>query len=93
VALSTHQLSNVDRSDDTLAVSLRSAIARRTGQEPENADADTELTALGVDSLLLLRIIADLAVDPGLEIDVVELGDLVTVADLERFLVALTSGS
>lgn len=93
MTLSTHQLKDVARKEDTLAGNVRAAIARRTGELPQNTGGETELTALGVDSLLLLRIIADVVVDPSLEIDVVELGDLVTVADLERFLADLTSGS
>ncbi|MER7415731.1 acyl carrier protein [Micromonospora peucetia] len=93
MTVSGHPLKIVERNEVVLAERLRVAIGRRTGEFPEGAGGDTELTALGVDSLLLLRIIADLVADPGLEIDVVELGDLVTVADLERFLVALTSRS
>jgi acyl carrier protein len=45
----------------------------------------TELTALGVDSLLLLRIIADLADDPTQEIDPHSLAEMITVGDLVSF--------
>jgi acyl carrier protein len=71
---------------------VRAVISNRMGGSDDYA-VDTELTALGIDSLMLLRIIADLAVDPRLEIDPVRLADVATVADLRDFLAALTEGA
>ncbi|MER5720026.1 phosphopantetheine-binding protein [Streptomyces sp. 11x1] len=65
---------------------VHAAIARRLGDE--QLTPDTELTALGIDSLLLLRILGDLAVDPSQEIDPYALADVVTVADLVAFVAA-----
>lgn len=62
---------------------VHAAITRRLGEQ--QLTATTELTALGVDSLLLLRILGDLAVDPTQEIDPYQLADIVTVADLAAF--------
>lgn len=62
---------------------VHDAIARRLGEQP--LTPDTELAALGIDSLLLLRILGDLAVDPTQEIDPYQLADVVTVADLVAF--------
>ncbi|NXY94236.1 hypothetical protein HYE82_07515 [Streptomyces sp. BR123] len=62
---------------------VHDAITRRLGQQP--LTPDTELAALGIDSLLLLRILGDLAVDPTQEIDPYRLADVVTVADLVAF--------
>ncbi|MBT2383368.1 phosphopantetheine-binding protein [Streptomyces sp. ISL-11] len=69
--------------DGALAERVTAALRRRTGPEPFT-DA-TELAALGVDSLLLLRVIADLALDPTQEIDPQGLAEVITVADLRAF--------
>ncbi|MFB7026747.1 MULTISPECIES: acyl carrier protein [unclassified Streptomyces] len=62
---------------------VHAAVTRRLGEQP--LTPDTELTALGVDSLMLLRILGDLAADPTQEIDPYLLADVVTVADLVAF--------
>jgi acyl carrier protein len=62
---------------------VHAALVRRLGEVPLTPEA--ELAALGVDSLLMLRILGDLALDPALEIDPYRLADVVTVADLVAF--------
>ncbi len=68
---------------DPLTERVHRALRRRLGDQ-EFTDR-TELVALGVDSLLLLRVIADLAVDPTQEIDPQGLADVITVSDLRDF--------
>ena len=62
---------------------VHSAINQRLGEQP--LVAQTELAALGIDSLLLLRILGDLSVDPTQEIDPYQLADVITVGDLVAF--------
>ena len=80
--------------EEELTEKIQRIIGKRTGSVPDLEGAgDTALTALGIDSLTLLRIVADVIVDPDSEIDPVELGAVETVADLHGFLNALVSGS
>lgn len=72
---------------DLFEQELRQVIGKRIGED--GFPLEIELTALGVDSLMLLRIIADLAPDPSLEIELERLSDVVTVNDLLFFLVTL----
>ena len=65
------------------AEQVRKRLVARVGDQPMSDD--TVLTALGVDSLLLLRVMADLVSDPTQEIDPGALADLVTVGDLTRY--------
>ncbi|MFH8803893.1 acyl carrier protein [Streptomyces sp. NPDC017936] len=67
----------------TTTEDVQACIARRVGDQPMNETS--ELTDLGVDSLLLLRIIADLAADETQEIEPHDLARLVTVGDLAEF--------
>ncbi|MFJ9107927.1 phosphopantetheine-binding protein [Streptomyces sp. NPDC102283] len=71
-------------SDAPAAERVTAAIARRvkTGRP---ITPTTELAALGIDSLLLLRILGDLAVDPAQEIDPYRLADVRDVAGLADF--------
>ncbi|MFE7778872.1 phosphopantetheine-binding protein [Streptomyces sp. NPDC057445] len=62
---------------------VHAAITQRLGEQ--RLTPSTELAAIGVDSLLLLRILGDLAVDPTQEIDPYQLADVITVADLAAF--------
>ena len=68
---------------------VRHVIGKRVGAS--DFTLNTELTVLGIDSLMLLRVIADFPIDPSLEIDPVGLADVVTVADLQNFLSTLTT--
>lgn len=68
---------------DPLAERVHRALRGRLG-ELEFTER-TELFVLGVDSLLLLRILADLALDPTQEIDPQGLADVITVGDLRDF--------
>ncbi|MFJ4962279.1 Phosphopantetheine attachment site [Streptomyces sp. ADI96-02] len=70
--------------DAPAAERVTAAIARRVGTG-HPLTPTTELAALGIDSLLLLRILGDLAVDPSQEIDPYRLADVRTVADLADF--------
>jgi acyl carrier protein len=74
----------------TTTESVVACIARRVGDRP--IDESSELAALGVDSLLLLRVIADLAVDETQEIDPHALAEIVTVGDLVHFVSRWNSG-
>ncbi|MFI8193388.1 acyl carrier protein [Streptomyces sp. NPDC085946] len=67
----------------TTTEDVLACITRRVGDQPMSETS--ELTALGVDSLLLLRIITDLAADETQEIEPHELARLVTVGDLTEF--------
>ncbi|MGW2640667.1 acyl carrier protein [Streptomyces sp. NPDC001348] len=67
----------------TTTTDVLASITRRVGNQPMSETS--ELTALGVDSLLLLRIIADLAADETQEIEPHDLARLVTVGDLTEF--------
>ncbi|MFE7131729.1 phosphopantetheine-binding protein [Streptomyces sp. NPDC057638] len=67
----------------TVTARVHAALTRRLGEPP--ITERTELAALGVDSLLLLRILADLAADPTQEVDPQRLADVITVADLVAF--------
>ncbi|ALV31130.1 acyl carrier protein [Streptomyces sp. CdTB01] len=58
-------------------------ITRRVGDQPMSETS--ELTDLGVDSLVLLRIITDLAASETQEIEPHDLARLVTVGDLTEF--------
>ncbi|MGI5403451.1 phosphopantetheine-binding protein [Streptomyces sp. CA-135486] len=62
---------------------VHAAITKRVGEQ--SLTPQTELAALGIDSLLLLRILGDLAIDPAQEIDPYQLADVITVADLAAF--------
>jgi acyl carrier protein len=72
---------------DLFEQELRQVIGKRIGAD--GFALEVELTALGIDSLMLLRIIADLAPDPSLEINLEQLADVVTVNDLRFFLVTV----
>ncbi|MER7839420.1 acyl carrier protein [Streptomyces sp. NPDC096040] len=74
----------------TATESVVACIARRVGDQP--MDETSELVALGVDSLLLLRVIADLAADETQEIDPHALAEIVTVGDLADFISRWNSG-
>ncbi|MEU6556703.1 acyl carrier protein [Streptomyces sp. NPDC046915] len=67
----------------TTTTDVLASITRRVGDQPMSETS--ELTALGVDSLLLLRIITDLAADENQEIEPHDLAGLVTVGDLTEF--------
>ncbi|MGW7545590.1 phosphopantetheine-binding protein [Streptomyces sp. NPDC054770] len=74
----------------TTRESVLAGIARRVGDQPMTETS--ELVALGVDSLLLLRLIADFATDETQEIDPHALAEIVTVGDLADFLSRWNSG-
>jgi acyl carrier protein len=73
----------------TTSSDVRRVIARRTGEQ--DFPWNSPLAALGIDSLLLLRIIADLVSDPDVTIDPATLVDVVTIGDLREFLADLTA--
>jgi len=91
MTFSVRNLEAVEQHEGLLADRVRLVIGKRTGESVYSSS--TELTALGVDSLLLLRIIADLVADLSFEIDPVRLADVMTVADLHKFLGNLGEGS
>lgn len=67
----------------SVTAKVHAAINRRLGEQP--LFTRTELAALGIDSLLLLRILGDLSADPTQEIDPYQLADVITVGDLVAF--------
>ncbi|MER6441327.1 acyl carrier protein [Streptomyces sp. NPDC001185] len=74
----------------TTTKDVLASITRRVGGQPMSETS--ELTALGIDSLLLLRIITDLAADEDQEIEPHDLARLVTVGDLTEFVGRWNSG-
>ncbi|WP_016908608.1 acyl carrier protein [Streptomyces xiaopingdaonensis] len=74
----------------TATESVIACLARRVGDQP--MDETSELAALGVDSLLLLRVITDLAVDETQEIDPQALAGIATVGDLADFVSRWNTG-
>jgi acyl carrier protein len=73
---------------DALAVELAAAIERFARRPFSPTDSfEVELAGLGLDSLTVLRIIAELTADPTLELDPIRLADVFTVAELYEYLV------
>jgi acyl carrier protein len=70
---------------------LRAALGKRLRNR--QYDAATSLVQLGIDSLTLLRIIADVATDPDQEIDPADLAELSNVRDLYELLAGWQGGA